>query len=535
VPDHSDSERDLAAARLGAIVESSDDAIISKTLDGVVTSWNQAAVRMFGWTEAEAVGQRITLIIPEERLSEEDDVLARLRRGERIHHFETVRRTKDGRLLDVSLTVSPVRNAAGHVVGASKIARDISDRRAFERIRQVLLEREQEAHAEAEALSRSKDQFLATLSHELRTPLNAIYGWARMLDAGQLDAKSTRRATQAILRNAAVQVQLIEDLFDVSRVITGNMRLDVQPLNVSTMLEAALDTVRPAATTKRIRLESVLDPRAGPIMGDPGRLQQVAWNLLMNAVKFTPNGGRVQLHLRRANSHIEIAVSDTGEGIAPDQLPRLFERFRQADSGPTRRHTGLGIGLALVRHLVELHGGTVTAESAGLGRGATFTVKLPMSVVQHPPTPPPQHGDAEQSVRSPEDVKPVSLRNLRVLVVDDDSEGRELAGLVLVNAGAEARTVSSAAEAMAMLEEWLPDVMITDLEMPEEDGFSLLRRARRATMLHGQRLPALALTAYGRPEDRVRILAAGFNMHLAKPADPTELVLAVGSLSGRTG
>ena len=291
MPDHSDSERDLAAARLGAIVASSDDAIISKTLDGVVTSWNQAAERMFGWTEAEAVGQRITLIIPEERLSEEDDVLARLRRGERINHFETVRRTKDGRLLDVSLTVSPVRNAAGDVVGASKIARDISDRRAFERIRQVLLEREQEARAEAEALSRSKDQFLATLSHELRTPLNAIYGWARMLDAGQLDAKSTRHATQAILRNAAVQVQLIEDLFDVSRVITGKMRLDVQPLNVSAVLEAALDTVRPAATSKRIRLESALDPRAGPIMGDPGRLQQVAWNLLMNAVKFTPNGG----------------------------------------------------------------------------------------------------------------------------------------------------------------------------------------------------------------------------------------------------
>jgi PAS domain S-box-containing protein len=527
-------KNELVQARLGAIVDSSDDAIISKTLDGVITSWNQAAERMFGWTEADAVGQRITLIIPEERMSEEDDVLARIGRGERINHFETVRRTKDGRLIDVSLTVSPVRNAAGQVVGASKIARDISDRRAFERIRQVLLEREQEARAEAEALSRSKDQFLATLSHELRTPLNAIYGWARMLDAGQVDAKTTRHATQAILRNAAAQVQLIEDLFDVSRVITGNMRLDVQPLNVSTVLEAALDTVRPAATTKRIRLESALDPRAGPIMGDPGRLQQVAWNLLMNAVKFTPNGGRVQLHLQRANSHIEITVSDTGEGIAPDQLPHVFERFRQAEAGPTRRHTGLGIGLALVRHLVELHGGTVTAVSAGLGRGATFTVKLPISVVHHPPTPPRQQ-DAEQTVRGPEDVKPVSLRDLRVLVVDDDLEGLELAGLVLVNAGAEARTVSSAAEAMAMLEEWLPDVLITDLEMPDEDGFSLLRRARRATMLRGQRLPVLALTAYGRPEDRVRILAAGFNMHLAKPADPTELVLAVASLSGRTG
>jgi CheY-like chemotaxis protein len=229
-------------------------------------------------------------------------------------------------------------------------------------------------------------------------------------------------------------------------------------------------------------------------------------------------------------------VSDTGEGIAPDQLPYLFERFRQVDAGPTRRHSGLGIGLALVRHLVELHGGTVTAVSAGLGLGATFTVKLPMSAAQHPP--PRRRDDPARTVLGPEEVKPVSpvsLRDLRVLVVDDDLEGRELAELVVVNAGAEARTVSSAAEAMAMLEEWLPDVMITDLEMPDEDGFSLLRRARRASMLHGQRLPVLALTAYGRGEDRVRILAAGFNMHLAKPADPTELVLAVASLTGRTG
>ena len=527
-------QSELVQARLAAIVDSSDDAIVGKTLEGIITSWNQAAERMFGWAAAEAVGQHITLIIPADRLPEEDEVLARLRRGERLSHFETVRRTKDGRLLDVSLTVSPIRDAAGRVVGASKIARDISERRAFEQIRQALLEREQEARAEAEALNRSRDQFLATLSHELRTPLNAIFGWARMLDAGQLDAKTTRHATQAILRNAAAQVQLIEDLFDVSRVITGKMRLDIQPLNVSTVLEAALDTVRPAATSKRIRLESALDPRAGPIMGDPGRLQQVAWNLLMNAVKFTPNGGRVQLHLQRTNSHIEITVSDTGEGIAPEHLPHLFERFRQVDAGATRRHAGLGIGLALVKHLVELHGGTVTAVSAGLGCGATFTVKLPMSVVQHPPRPPRREDDAER-VRDPQDIQPVSLRDIRVLVVDDDPEGRELAGLVLVNAGAEARTVRSAAEAMEILEEWQPDVLVTDLEMPDEDGFSLLRRARRAVMLRGQRLPVLALTAYGRPDDRVRILAAGFNMHLAKPADPTELVLAVASLTGRTG
>jgi PAS domain S-box-containing protein len=525
---------EIAQARLAAIIESSEDAIISKTLDGVITSWNGAAERVFGWTAAEAIGQNITLIIPEEYREEERGVLARLRRGDRIDHFETVRQRKDGQLLDVSITVSPIRDGRGTIVGASKVARDISAQRILEQARQALLEREQAARTEAEDLNRSKDQFLATLSHELRTPLNAIYGWARMLEGGGLDPAAMRNATQAILRNSTIQVQLIEDLFDVSRVITGNMRLDVRPMNVFAPLEAALDTVRPAAAAKGIRLDTALDPRATPIMGDPGRIQQVVWNLLVNAVKFTPKGGRVELRLRRVNSHIQIMVSDTGEGIAPDQVAHLFERFRQADTGPTRRHTGLGIGLSLVKHLVELHGGTVSGMSAGLGQGSTFTVQLPVSVVQvQPPSRP------RPEPRSAEDpdigsVKPVSLRDVHVLVVDDDEESRELASLVLTNAGAETRTAPSAREAMALLEEWPPDVLVSDLEMPEEDGFSLLRRARRASLLRNRKLPALALTAYGRSEDRVRVLAAGFNLHLAKPADPTELVLAVASLVGRT-
>ncbi len=525
---------EIAQARLAAIIESSEDAIISKTLDGVITSWNGAAERVFGWTAAEAIGQHITLIIPEEYREEERGVLARLRRGDRIDHFETVRQRKDGQLLDVSITVSPIRDGRGTIVGASKVARDISAQRILEQARQALLEREQAARTEAEDLNRSKDQFLATLSHELRTPLNAIYGWARMLEGGGLDPAAMRNATQAILRNSTIQVQLIEDLFDVSRVITGNMRLDVRPMNVFAPLEAALDTVRPAAAAKGIRLDTALDPRATPIMGDPGRIQQVVWNLLVNAVKFTPKGGRVELRLRRVNSHIQIMVSDTGEGIAADQVAHLFERFRQADTGPTRRHTGLGIGLSLVKHLVELHGGTVSGMSAGLGQGSTFTVQLPVSVVQvQPPSRP------RPEPRSAEDpdigsVKPVSLRDVHVLVVDDDEESRELASLVLTNAGAETRTAPSAREAMALLEEWPPDVLVSDLEMPEEDGFSLLRRARRASLLRNRKLPALTLTAYGRSEDRVRVLAAGFNLHLAKPADPTELVLAVASLVGRT-
>jgi PAS domain S-box-containing protein len=521
-----------AEARLAAIIDSSDDAIVSKTLTGVITSWNQAAERIFGYTAAEAVGQHITLIIPEDRLSEETEVLARLVRGERIDHFETVRRAKDGRAIEISLTVSPIRTAAGHIIGASKIARDISDRRRLERELQALLKSEQNARAEAEVLNLGKDQFLATLSHELRTPINAIYGWARMLEGGQLDHPGILRATEAILRNAAAQVQLIEDLFDVSRVITGNMRLDLQPLHIATVLEAALDTVRPAATTKGVHLELVLDPGAGPMIGDPGRLQQVIWNLAMNAVKFTPAGGRVAAHLRRVDTHIEIAVSDSGEGIAPEHMPRLFQRFGQADSSSTRRHSGLGIGLALVRHLVELHGGTVEAHSAGPGRGATFTVTLPISPL---PVPPPG-GVAREVARVPgaAQPKPVSLRDLRILVVDDDADGLELATLILINAGAEVRASASAADAMTILADWDPDILVTDLEMPNEDGFSLLHRARRLTTLRGRRLPALALTAYGRTEDRIRVLGAGFNLHLAKPVNPAELVLAVRSLVGRT-
>lgn len=527
------SSHEEAAARLAAIVDSSDDAIVGKTLDGIITSWNQGAERLFGYTAAEAVGRHITLIIPEERHAEEYEVLAKIRRGERVNHFETVRRRKDGRSVEISLSVSPIRSADGRIIGASKIARDVSDRRELERARQALLQQEQEARADAESLSRSKDQFLVTLSHELRTPLNAIYGWARMLETGRLDAPATRHATQAILRNAVVQVQLIEDLLDVSRVITGKMRLDLRPLSPPAVIEAALDSVRPAATAKAIQIESVLDPRAGPIMGDPNRLQQVAWNLLMNAVKFTPSGGRIRIALRREGQDVEIVVSDTGEGIAPDQLPYLFERFRQVDSSPTRRHAGLGIGLALVRHLVELHGGSVSVQSAGLGQGATFTVRLPVSPMLLPAL---RDVHAEEVAgRSAEDNKPVSLRDIRALVVDDDPEGRELAGLILVNAGAEVRRAASAAEALALLQEWSPDVLVADLEMPEEDGFTLLRRARRLVLLRGERLPALALTAYGRPEDRVRALAAGFNLHLAKPADPAELVLAVASLVGRTG
>jgi PAS domain S-box-containing protein len=522
-----------ASAWLAAIIDSSDDAIVSKTLGGVITSWNRGAERIFGYNAAEAIGQRISLIIPRERLPEEDAVLAQIVRGEQVDHFETVRRTKDGRLVDISLTVSPVRDDTGRIIGASKIARDITERRRAEGERDALLARVQEARAEAEALNRGKDEFLATLSHELRTPLNAIFGWARMLTTGQLGADERVRAAEVILRNATAQVQLIDDLFDVARIITGNMRLDLRPVDLRTVVEAALDAVRPALAAKDIRLETALDPRAGPIMGAPDRLQQVIWNLLINAVKFTPKGGRIQVHLRRSDSHAELTVSDTGEGIAPEVLPYIFDRFRQGDTGTSRRHGGLGIGLALARYLVDLHGGSIGADSPGVGLGATFTVRLPIPLAQpalNAPELPPQ-ADAPADG----DGGLVALRGVKILVVDDDEDGLEVSRMILTAAGAEVNAHPSTAAALAALESWWPDVLIADIEMPGEDGFALLKKARAMARARNRRLPALALTAYGRAEDRVRILAAGFNLHLAKPVDSSELRMSVASLAGRVG
>ena len=517
---------DEAIARLAAIVNSADDAIVSKTLDGVITSWNRAAQAMFGWTAAEAVGQRITLIIPRERWPEQDEVLARVCKGESIDHFDTVRVRKSGERIDVSLPVSPVKDARGRIIGASKIARDVSDRKRAEAERTKLLQTVQQAREEAEELNRSKDQFLAVLSHELRTPLNAIFGWARMLQSAAMDEATSRRAIDAILRNATAQVQLVEDLLDVSRIITGKMRLDVQWLDLKSVIESALDAVQPAASAKGLKIETVLDPNAGPVVGAADRLRQVVWNLLMNAIKFTPRDGRVQVHLRKLKSHVEIVVSDSGEGIQPEILPFIFDRFRQGDSTTTRPHGGLGLGLALVRHLVDLHGGRVRAASEGPGRGATFVVELPVAILG------PEAGTTLETSAA---MGALPLQNVRVLLVDDDADGLDLTTVMLTNSGAQVKTAVSVAAALDVLESWPADVLVSDIEMPGEDGYELLRRIRAKERGGRTRLPALALTAYGRPEDRRRTLAAGYNLHLAKPIDPSELVLAVANLVGRTG
>jgi PAS domain S-box-containing protein len=521
-------QSEVDRARLAAIVDWSDDAIVSKTLDGVITTWNRAAERIFGWLAAEAVGRHITMMIPQERRSEEDEVLARLRRGESVDHFETVRVTKSGERRIISLTVSPIRNAAGRIIGASKIARDITERRRMEEERERLLASEREARAQAEALNRTKDVFLATVSHELRTPLNAIFGWARLLQTTEMDEATRAHAVGAIVRGASAQAQLIEDLLDLSRIVTGRMRLDFGRLDLGVVIEAAVDAVRPAAAAKEIALTTALDASVGPMVGAADRLQQVVWNLVSNAVKFTPRGGRVEVSLRRLSESVEIVVTDTGEGIAPGVLPYVFEQFRQEDSSSTRAHGGLGLGLALVRHLVELHGGRVRAESPGKGKGASFTATLPLVRA---------HGERERPPAARGERAPSggseALRNLRVLVVDDDADALDVASMLLRNGGADVRSATSAFRAFDIVKTWEPEVLVSDLAMPGEDGFMLLRALRGAVGSGRSRLPAIAVTAYKTAENQKRALEAGFDLYLTKPVDPLQLTAAVAEVARR--
>ena len=423
--------------------------------------------------------------------------------------------------------IQEIRDVAMALVAAA------DERTRNELYREELLLKEREARSIAEAADRAKDQFLGILSHELRTPLNAVYGWARMLRTGHLrEPEDTARALEAIERNANAQVQLVDELLDVSRIVMGKMRLDVRGVDLTKVVEAALDAVRPAADAKSIRIQSVLDPRAGPIIGDPDRLQQVVWNLLINAVKFTPKGGRVQITLQRVNSHVEILVSDTGEGIAPDVLPVVFERFRQADSSTTRVHAGLGLGLALAKHLTELHGGSITAQSDGPGTGATFVVRLPFRIADVPDERTPRFHPTAPSI----DSIPTSPRldGIRILLVDDDPDARALGTAILARAEGTIRTCSSASEALEILRIWRPDVLVSDIEMPEQDGYALIRELRARDPEHGGKIPAVALTAHGRMQDRMLAISAGYNMHVPKPVDPAELTTIIASLAGRS-
>ena len=399
--------------------------------------------------------------------------------------------------------------------------------------RKRLLDSERSARAAVERMSDMKDLFLANLSHELRTPLNAIVGWSQVLRRGSRDESDLLKGLETIERNARMQAQLIEDLLDMNRIASGKVRLDVQPIEPASFIEAAIETVRPAADAKGIGLEKLLDPAAGPISGDPNRLQQVVWNLLSNAIKFTSKGGKVQVLLERVNSHIEISVADTGIGIAPEFLAHVFERFRQADSSTARRYGGLGLGLSIVKQLVELHGGTVRAESPGEERGATFTVTLPLTVVHRP-----AYAEERLHPKAPSpistDFKALNLSGIKVLVVDDEADARDLIKRVLTDCKAEVFTASTAGEAVLLVETEKPHILVSDIGMPEVDGFELLRRVRALGHARGGRIPAIALTAFARTEDRTRALRAGFLVHVAKPVEPSELVATVATIAGRT-
>jgi len=679
------------AKHLAAIVTSSEDAIISKDLDGTIQSWNIAAERLFGFTAAEMIGRSLRLIIPDDRQNEEDEVLSRIRRGESVTHFETIRRRKDGTPVPISLTVSPIRADSGEIIGASNISRDITEKKRAEQRAAFLAEAshlltasldytatltavanlavpsiadwcavdivvdngkierlavahadpgkieiartirecyedpdspysvgaivrtrraalvphvsdemiEQAARGDAECVrllrllglasyiavplvahgrtlgaisfvsaesgrvytnldlqfaedvafraalaidnarayeaaqfaNRLKDDFLATFSHELRTPLNAILGYSRMLFGGVIGGgEKQKRALKTIERNATSLSQIVEDVLDVSRIVSGKLRLNIEPVDLPRVLKQAIDTVSPAAEAKHIRVEAILDPGAAPVSGDADRLQQIVWNLLSNAVKFTPKGGRVQVRLERINSHLEITVSDTGIGIKPDFLPHMFERFRQADSGTAREHTGLGLGLGIARHLVELHGGTIHATSEGEGRGSTFQIRLPV-IIAHTAT---AAGERRVHPRSQANIPtgPVpTLDGVRVLTVDDDNDALTLGRDILEAAGAEVTTCESAIRALEEIRVVRPDVLVADVGLPRMDGYELIKRIRQLPDSRVRDVPAAALTAYARAEDRVKSLQSGFQMHLSKPIDPAELVVVVATLA----
>ena len=462
-------------------------------------------------------------------MDEEPEILARLRRGERIEHYETVRMRKDGSLLDVALSVSPVKDGNGKIIGASKIARDITERKRAAEEREELLDAERAARTEAERASLTKDEFLATLSHELRTPLSAILGWSQFLASGPMEDEEVKQGLETIERNARIQTQLIEDLLDMNRIVSGKVRLDVQRMDLASVVEAAVNSIQPAAEAKGIRLRKIIDPLAGPVAGDPSRLQQVVWNLLSNAVKFTPKGGKVEVLVERVNSHLEITVNDSGLGIKPEFLPHVFERFRQADASTTRQYGGLGLGLSIVKQLVELHGGSVRAKSAGEGFGATFIVSLPLAAV---------HGDEKREHptsrnRPALECEDINLDELRVLVVDDEPDARELIKRVLLQCNAKVTTAPSAAEGLKILQAEKPDVLVSDIGMPGKDGYQFIREVRKLSASAGGRTPAIALTAFARSEDRTRAMLAGYQVHISKPIEPQELIATVGSLAGQ--
>ena len=506
------TERKQAEEERDRFFQLSHDMLAIVSTEGYFLQANPAWSKTLGYTLEELTAQPyIELVHPDDRAVTLAEA-AIIAQGVPTIEFENRYRCRDHSYRWISWSVVPfVEQKLLYCV-----ARDVTERKQAEADRDRLLSSEQAAREQAEAANRIKDEFLAVLSHELRTPLNPILGWSKLLQSRQLDEVQTAYALKTIERNACLQSQLIEDLLDVSRILRGKLTLTVVPVNLQPTIKAAIETVRLAAEAKHITLKSIFDPHVNPVAGDAGRLQQVVWNLLSNAVKFTPNGGQVEIRLTQSDHHAQITVSDTGKGIAPAFLPYVFEHFRQEDGATTRQFGGLGLGLAIVHQIVELHGGTVTVESAGEGQGATFTVRLPL---MHSPT-------GAIVTATTERVSQTALNGLRVLVVDDETDARELVQFILEEAGAIVTGVASALEALQVLRQDSIDVLISDIGMPDVDGYKLMEQIRSETIRQTP-LPAIALTAYAGDLDQQKAHEAGFNQYLSKPLEPEALLTAV--------
>jgi PAS domain S-box-containing protein len=516
-----------------AFQASPDGLAISRIADGVLLEVNDSFVALSGYPREEIVGKSTVELGLYADPSVRAQLVKILDENGFVREFQVAMKRKSGEVRWVLFSAEAL-NLRGERCWLT-LGRDITEHKRAEEERERLLRQEKEAREEAEMASRMKDEFLATISHELRTPLTAILGWSSMLNRGSLSEFQTRRALHVIEQSARSQASLVDDILDTARIITGRLKLDARHLVIGRVLQAAIDVIRPSADAKRIALVVAIDDRQSIIFGDANRVQQVFWNLLSNAVKFTGENGRVEVRLTRSDGQVELAVTDTGMGIDPQFMPYLFDRFRQADSTSTRQYGGLGLGLAIVRHVVEMHGGTVAASSRGKGHGATFTVRFPIAsggflrqLDQRPPRPELQHptpsGQADPAHK---------LRGVRVLLVDDDLDTLDMLKFMLQDRGADVIAARSAAEALGALEQTLPHAIVSDLAMPVQDGYELIEQIRRRDPERGGHIPAVALTAYARVEDRVRALTAGFQIYVPKPVDPDELVAVVANLTRR--
>ena len=523
-----------AYRQLSFHVESSPLAVVEWDSDFRVSRWSESAERLFGWKADEVIGKHVN----EWRFVFADDVDAvalvtnRQREGVEVQGIQRNRNyTRSGSVLFCEWYNSVLRDDRGKLVSVLSLVLDVTARQSAEEERAASLLRERDARRHAEEADRLKDEFLATLSHELRTPLTSILGWASMIRNAEVEGPAAARAIETIERNARSQARLIDDLLDVSRIITGNLRLDLHPLNLAPIVEAALDALRPTADVKGIRLQTRFEPEECLVRGDPNRLRQVIWNLLSNAIKFTQRGGSVNIDLRCVEGTARLTVSDTGEGISAEFLPYVFDRFRQAEGSISRKQGGLGLGLAVVRHLVELHGGTISAESDGIGHGSVFVVDLPLAQERRDPARAEERRREVERRRSRSGA--IRLDGVHVLLVEDDDDSRKLLGTMLKRYGARVTSTKSAAEALNMFSDEVPDLIISDIGMPDEDGYELMRKIRARPVEEGGLTPAIALTGYASRKDRERALATGYQQHIAKPIEQAEMIAAIAALIGR--